>query len=445
MEKAGKLKRIPFADRAQMKKLADPVMAEYAKEIGADGDLQQDQLDVTREHAAAGAGSHACAGLFLPAVGRVVRGSACASSSTATTGCSTCCSALSVGILVVPVTLQMISRFTALIPAWIWTEEMARFLFIWMVMLGAMIGVRDGTHFDVDVWPELKPRANALLRIVSIVFVLVFALVFVWYGIKFVQFGWDQTSELADLPMAYIFIAWPLTGLTWLLFGFERLLRDLRIASPTWRRRRANRHGSAYDARARHGERRMTGAALTPGVAALWLFGTFFLLMVLRVPVAFALGLACLPVLFIEPRLSPMVVFNTTFKAYNSFILLAVPFFLLTANLMNVGGITDRLVTLSRTMVGNFPGALAQINVLLSVFFAGISGLVDGRRGEPGQDLHRGAGQGRLRPVVLDRDHRGVGGAGGDHPAVDPDGRLGRRAVRCRSARSISPASSRAC
>src|SRR5216110_2881620 len=118
----------------------------------------------------------------------------------------------------------------------------------------------------------------------------------------------------------------------------------------------------------------MSGATLTPVVAAWLLFGTFFVLLVLRVPVAFALGLACLPVLFIEPRLSPMVVFNTTFKAYNSFILLAVPFFLLTANLMNVGGITDRLVRLSRAMVGNFPGALAQINVLLSVFFAGISG-----------------------------------------------------------------------
>ncbi|MFO1312348.1 MAG: TRAP transporter large permease [Burkholderiales bacterium] len=115
-------------------------------------------------------------------------------------------------------------------------------------------------------------------------------------------------------------------------------------------------------------------ATLTPAVAAMWLFGGFFLLMILRVPVAFALLLACVPVLFIEPRLSPMVVFNTTFKAYNSFILLAVPFFLLTANLMNVGGITDRLVHLSRTMVGTFPGALAQINVLLSVFFAGISG-----------------------------------------------------------------------
>jgi TRAP-type C4-dicarboxylate transport system permease small subunit len=136
---------------------------------------------------------------------------------------------VSVAVLVVPVTIQMFSRFTQLIPAWIWTEEMARFLFIWMVMLGAMIGVRDASHFDVDVWPELKPRPNALLRIVSLVFVLGFALVFVWYGVKFVQFGWNQTSELADMPMAWIFVAWPLTGVTWLLFGFERLRADLRI------------------------------------------------------------------------------------------------------------------------------------------------------------------------------------------------------------------------
>src|SRR5437899_11240701 len=118
----------------------------------------------------------------------------------------------------------------------------------------------------------------------------------------------------------------------------------------------------------------MTQAAMSPGMAALVLFGSFFFLIVLRVPVAFALGLACLPPLLFEVRLSPMVLFNETFKSYNSFILLAVPFFLLTANLMNIGGITDRLVHLSRTIVVNWPGSLSQINVLLSVFFAGISG-----------------------------------------------------------------------
>ncbi len=114
--------------------------------------------------------------------------------------------------------------------------------------------------------------------------------------------------------------------------------------------------------------------AVDPGTAAMILFGMFFGLMFLRVPVAVALGLACLPLLVLEPHLSPMTLVQETFNAYNSFILLAVPFFLLTANLMNVGGITDRLVRLSRAMVGHFPGGLAQINVVLSIFFAGISG-----------------------------------------------------------------------
>ena len=118
----------------------------------------------------------------------------------------------------------------------------------------------------------------------------------------------------------------------------------------------------------------MTGSVLSPGTAALILFGLFFLLLFLRVPVAFSLALACLPILLIEPRLSAMTLAQETFNAYNSFILLAVPFFLLTANLMNVGGITDRLMLLSRTMVGHWPGGLAQINVVLSIFFAGISG-----------------------------------------------------------------------
>src|SRR2546429_3936390 len=118
----------------------------------------------------------------------------------------------------------------------------------------------------------------------------------------------------------------------------------------------------------------MSGGVLSAGQAALVLFGVFIALLIVRVPVAFALGLACLPILLIEPRLSMMMLAQETFNAYNSFILLSVPFFLLTANLMSIGGITDRLVALSRAMVGHWPGSLAQINVVLSVFFAGISG-----------------------------------------------------------------------
>ena len=134
-----------------------------------------------------------------------------------------------VAVLVIPVSLQIISRYTHLIPHYIWTEELSRFLFIWMVMLGAMVGIKEGTHFEVDVWPELSRRGNAILKIVSSLFVLIFALVFVYWGIKFVEFGWYQESELAELPMPFIFIAWPLTGVTWVIFLGEIFHDNIRV------------------------------------------------------------------------------------------------------------------------------------------------------------------------------------------------------------------------
>jgi TRAP-type transport system small permease protein len=134
--------------------------------------------------------------------------------------------AMTVVVLIIPVSMQIFSRFTDVIPRYIWTEELSRFCFIWMVMIGAMIGVRERLHFDVDIWPPLSPRADALLRMVSNSFVLLFAGATIWWGVQFTQFGWNQTSELADLPMWIIFIAWPLTGLTWVLFLIEAFARD---------------------------------------------------------------------------------------------------------------------------------------------------------------------------------------------------------------------------
>jgi TRAP-type C4-dicarboxylate transport system permease small subunit len=134
-----------------------------------------------------------------------------------------------VGMLLVPVSLQTFSRYTELIPRYLWTEELSRFVFIWMIMLGAMVAIRDHSHFEVDVWPELAPRANAKLRMASSVFVLVFAVVFIWWGIEFARFGWNQTSEIAELPMWTIFIAWPLAGVTWVLFLGENFLEDVRV------------------------------------------------------------------------------------------------------------------------------------------------------------------------------------------------------------------------
>jgi TRAP-type C4-dicarboxylate transport system permease small subunit len=137
--------------------------------------------------------------------------------------------AASVAILVFPVSLQIFSRYTAFNPSYIWTEEMARFFFIWSIMLGAMVGIREGTHFVVDLWPPLRPRAQAALRLAGSVFVLAFALVFLWWGIDFTRFAFNRISELAELPLWYIHLPWPLAGATWLLFLGEQMWSDLRI------------------------------------------------------------------------------------------------------------------------------------------------------------------------------------------------------------------------
>ena len=59
--------------------------------------------------------------------------------------------------------------------------------------------------------------------------VLTAAIVFVTAGIHFTQFAWNRISELAELPLWLIHVAWPITGLTWIVFLGEQLADDVRI------------------------------------------------------------------------------------------------------------------------------------------------------------------------------------------------------------------------
>lgn len=138
--------------------------------------------------------------------------------------------AVSVAVLIVPVSMQIFSRYTALIPAYIWTEEMARFCLIWIIMIGASVGVRDATHFDVDMLPHPKTkRGEAISRMVIHVAILLVALIFLGFGWRFAQFGLDQESELTGINMVTIHIAWPFAGFTWMLFTLEKLYDDWQL------------------------------------------------------------------------------------------------------------------------------------------------------------------------------------------------------------------------
>ncbi|HET8577653.1 MAG TPA: TRAP transporter small permease subunit [Methylomirabilota bacterium] len=133
-------------------------------------------------------------------------------------------------LLVIPVTLQIVARYTEFIPRYIWTEEAARFLFIWIILIGATIAVRERTHFDVDILPSPKtPRGQAIGELLVDCAFLVIASVFALYGWGYTVFGYGQTSELTGINMATMHAAFLLAGVTWFVFIAERALSALAV------------------------------------------------------------------------------------------------------------------------------------------------------------------------------------------------------------------------
>ena len=132
-------------------------------------------------------------------------------------------------LMVVPVVLQILSRYSGLIPRYIWTEEVARFCFVWIVMIGSMIAVREESHFKVDLLPEPDTdRQAGVNSLVAHLAMMLVAVVFALYGYEFAEFGRRQTSEMSGINLLSIYISFPLAGVTWAIFLLERILADVR-------------------------------------------------------------------------------------------------------------------------------------------------------------------------------------------------------------------------
>ena len=104
------------------------------------------------------------------------------------------------------------------------------------------------------------------------------------------------------------------------------------------------------------------------------LFATFFVLLLLNMPIAFALGIAAAVTLVFDDTLPLNSIVTRAFVGVDSFTLLAIPFFIIAGELMNACGITERIVAFSRSLVGHIRGGLAHVTIVSNMFFSGISG-----------------------------------------------------------------------
>lgn len=129
-----------------------------------------------------------------------------------------------IAALAIPVGMQVLARYTGIIPVYLWTEELATFIFVWAVMIGAMIAVWDGSHFDVRVIPDAKSPLGKLLQDgFVLVCITAFAMIFAWYGIEYAEFGLIQNSVMMRMNMIITYISVPIAGVVWTLFAGYRL------------------------------------------------------------------------------------------------------------------------------------------------------------------------------------------------------------------------------
>ncbi|WP_183041159.1 TRAP transporter large permease [Salipaludibacillus neizhouensis] len=104
------------------------------------------------------------------------------------------------------------------------------------------------------------------------------------------------------------------------------------------------------------------------------LIATFIILMFIGVPIAFVIGIVSFIGIFNIPYIPEVTVPVSMLNGLNSFVLLAVPLFILTANIMNSGEISQKLIDFALSIVGHIRGGLAHANILVSMMFAGVSG-----------------------------------------------------------------------
>ena len=101
-----------------------------------------------------------------------------------------------------------------------WSEELAVYSFIWMVLLGSAVGVREHSHLVADLLPEtINPTIDRLLPTLT----YAVTAVFVVYGWDYAMLGRTRVSDTVGFPMVYLYLAVPVSGAAMALFLIERV------------------------------------------------------------------------------------------------------------------------------------------------------------------------------------------------------------------------------
>ena len=133
-------------------------------------------------------------------------------------------------VLSINVLIQILSRQIMKIST-PWTDEVARFSFIWMVMIAASAQVRKRAHFTISVLADAIPWKRAITIFIDLVVILV-ALCLFYYGVLYCQLGLRKVSSVINMRMIWIYAAIPAGSFFMIFYGLEMLMETLGFIPP---------------------------------------------------------------------------------------------------------------------------------------------------------------------------------------------------------------------
>jgi TRAP-type C4-dicarboxylate transport system permease small subunit len=131
-------------------------------------------------------------------------------------------------VLALDLMLGVFSRYV-LFRTFTWYDEIARACFVWVVFLGAAVGVKRGAHFGLHLLVDMLPEsARRLAAFVTPITIIVFSSVLVWQGLAFLEFGRFQQLPVMGISKAWIYAAMPVGGALMILYSLQLLWRTVR-------------------------------------------------------------------------------------------------------------------------------------------------------------------------------------------------------------------------
>jgi TRAP-type C4-dicarboxylate transport system permease small subunit len=120
-------------------------------------------------------------------------------------------------VLVAVVFYQVVARYIFNNPP-SWTEELARFCQVWVILLASSICIRKGNHLAVDYFSHrLSPGAKRKINIVMSSLIVLYILVIIIFGWKLMVVGWYQVSPALQVNMSFVYLVFPLSGILMIL------------------------------------------------------------------------------------------------------------------------------------------------------------------------------------------------------------------------------------